>query len=427
MSVRVIIGAQWGDEGKGKVVDLLSDNTPWVARYQGGANAGHTLKFDGKTIILHLVPSGIFHSGTRCIIGNGVVIDPLKLIEEIGTVKNHGAVPEKQLFVSENAHVILSYHKLIDQVREESKGSQKIGTTGRGIGPAYNHKTARMGIRMQDLLDGNVLTEKVGNALADVNVQLVHQFGREPLEAGPIIEEMLRCGEQLAPYICDTGQLLYDAWKRGEKIMLEGAQGALLDVDHGTYPYVTSSSPTSGGACTGSGLPPTSITHVMGITKAYCTRVGNGPFPTELLDSDGDRLRDIGREFGSTTGRPRRCGWIDLVALRYAVRINGINELAITKMDVLDQFETVKACTAYRIDGEETGQFPTSLGKLERIEPVFVSKPGWQQSIAGCKTWVDLPANARAFLEFIESYLEVPVRIVSTGAERTQTIIRGDL
>lgn len=427
MSVRLIIGAQWGDEGKGKIVDLLSDKTPFVARYQGGANAGHTLKFEGKTIILHLIPSGIFHPGTRCLIGNGVVIDPEKLLEEIETVRKHGARPEEQLYVSETAHVILSYHKLIDIAREESRGDLKIGTTGRGIGPAYYHKIARMGIRMMDLLEPELLAGKVGTVLEDVNISLVHQYGQKPLEAGPIVEDMIRFGEQLKSYICDTGALLYNAYSDGENILLEGAQGALLDIDHGTYPYVTSSSPTAGGACTGSGLPPTSITHVMGITKAYCTRVGNGPFPTELHGEDGNRIRELGHEFGSTTGRPRRCGWIDLVALRYAVRINGINELAITKMDVLDSFETVKACTSYRIDGTETTEFPTNPGKLDRIEPVFTGRDGWNTPIQNCKTYDELPLNARRFLEFIEEYLDVPVRIVSTGPERTQTIIKGEL
>lgn len=427
MPVRVIIGAQWGDEGKGKVVDLLSDKTPYVARYQGGANAGHTLKFDGKTVILHLVPSGIFHPGTSCIIGNGVVVDPFKLLEEIEAVKKHGADPSRQLFVSENAHVILPYHKMIDKAREESRGDHKIGTTGRGIGPAYYHKIARNGIRMLDLLDEELLAEKVGQVLEDVNVTLVHQFGMPALEAAPIVDEMVQCGKQLESYICDTGLLLHNANKENIPILLEGAQGALLDIDHGTYPFVTSSSPTAGGACTGSGLPPTSITHVMGITKAYCTRVGNGPFPTELHGEDGNRLRELGHEFGSTTGRPRRCGWIDLVALKYAVRINGINELAITKMDVLDPFETVKACTAYSIDGVETDLFPASLKKLERIKPVFVSKPGWNTSIADCKTYDALPENARRFLEFIEEYLGVPIKIVSTGAERTETIVKGEL
>lgn len=427
MSVRIIIGAQWGDEGKGKIVDMLSDNVSWVARYQGGANAGHTLKIEGRTFVLHLVPSGIFHPHVHCVIGNGAVIDPGALIDEINAIKELGVEVDGRLTVSETAHVILKYHKVLDHARERYKGDQKIGTTGRGIGPAYVHKTARMGIRMMDLLDPEILREKIYTNVDDINAILATLSHAPINDADDILREALDWGEELRPYLADAGKLLHTAWKKGENILLEGAQGSLLDVDHGTYPFVTSSSPTSGGACIGSGLPPTSITHVMGIAKAYCTRVGNGPFPTELFGETGDRIREIGHEFGATTGRPRRCGWIDLVALAYAVRINGINELAITKLDVLDSFDEIKLCTAYKLDGAQTADFPMCLADFDRIEPVYATLPGWQQSTRECTTNDDVPVNMAGFIKFIEGYLEVPVRILSTGPGRNETLVVGDL
>lgn len=427
MSVRIIIGAQWGDEGKGKIVDMLSDNVSWVARYQGGANAGHTLKIEGRTFVLHLVPSGIFHPHVHCVIGNGAVIDPGALIDEINAIKELGVEVDGRLTVSETAHVILKYHKVLDHARERYKGDQKIGTTGRGIGPAYVHKTARMGIRMMDLLDPEILREKIYTNVDDINAILATLSHAPINDADDILREALDWGEELRPYLADAGKLLHTAWKKGENILLEGAQGSLLDVDHGTYPFVTSSSPTSGGACIGSGLPPTSITHVMGIAKAYCTRVGNGPFPTELFGETGDRIREIGHEFGATTGRPRRCGWIDLVALAYAVRINGINELAITKLDVLDSFDEIKLCTAYKLDGAQTADFPMRLADFDRIEPVYATLPGWQQSTRECTTTDDVPVNMAGFIKFIEGYLEVPVRILSTGPGRNETLVVGDL
>ncbi|MEX0778677.1 MAG: adenylosuccinate synthase [Balneolales bacterium] len=422
MSVRVIIGAQWGDEGKGKIVDMLSDKTEFVVRYQGGANAGHTLKFDGKTFVLHLIPSGIFRKNTTCVIANGVVVDPEALLEEIKSVKELGADPEKSLIISEAAHVILPYHKLLDTVREKSRGSNKIGTTGRGIGPAYMQKTSRMGIRMMDLLDEKVLEEKIISNLEYTNCLLQNMFDEKPVEAGPLFEEVCKYGKILSPYIKDTGAILRDAYDEGRNILLEGAQGVLLDIDHGTYPYVTSSSPTSGGACIGSGLPPSSLEHIMGITKAYCTRVGNGPFPTELENAEGEKIRKSGGEFGATTGRPRRCGWLDLVALRYAVRVNGINELTITKLDVLDMFASIRACTAYKIDGEETRDFPLDPKKMEKIKPVFREFKGWQTSISNCKSFEDLPEEARTYMKFIEEYVQVPLVVVSTGPGREETI-----
>lgn len=427
MSVRVIIGAQWGDEGKGKIVDLLGENTPFVARYQGGANAGHTLKFDGKTFILHLIPSGIFHPETTCIIGNGVVIDPHKLLEEIDAVRALGANPEKQLRISSNAHVILPYHKELDAAKEQSRGDSKIGTTGRGIGPAYVHKIARSGIRMMDLISETKLREKLTSVLPEVNNILKHQHNQEEINLESLLMEMLECGKKLAPYLCDTGLMLHKARLGGQPILLEGAQGCLLDIDHGTYPFVTSSSPTAGGACTGTGLPPTALTHVMGITKAYCTRVGNGPFPTELHDETGNRIRELGHEFGSTTGRPRRCGWIDLVALKYAVRINGLNELAITKLDVLSTLPEIKACTAYGHNGETLTDFPSDAEVLERIKPVYRSFKGWQQDLSECASISELPANAKAFLDFIEDELGVEIVIVSTGPDRSETLVKRTL
>jgi adenylosuccinate synthase len=425
MSVRIIIGAQWGDEGKGKIVDMLSDDVTWVARYQGGANAGHTLKIDGRTFVLHLVPSGIFHSHVQCLIGNGAVIDPGALLGEIHAIRDLGVEVESRLFISQTAHVILRYHKVLDHAREQYKGDQKIGTTGRGIGPAYVHKTARMGIRMMDLIDPKGLREKIYTNVDDINAILATLNHAPITDAEAILSEALRWGDQLRPYLADVGKLLYDACKRNENILLEGAQGSLLDIDHGTYPFVTSSSPTAGGACIGTGLPPTSITHVMGIAKAYCTRVGNGPFPTELFGETGDRIREIGHEFGATTGRPRRCGWIDLVALAYAVRINGINELTITKLDVLDSFDEIQVCTSYKLNGIETVDFPQRLDDFDYIEPVYVTLPGWQQSTRECTTLESLPENVKSYVSFIEAYLGVPIKVLSTGPARNETIVVG--
>jgi adenylosuccinate synthase len=423
MPIRVVIGAQWGDEGKGKIVDILSDQCKYVVRYQGGANAGHTLKFDGKTFVLHLIPSGIFHPGTVCVIGNGVVIDPIKLLQEIDAVRSMGVDVEGRLLVSETAHVILPYHKALDQAREKARGDTlKIGTTGRGIGPAYVHKTARIGLRMMDLLNPEMLREKVEYAIDDTNV-LLDLHGGESVSTSEVIEEMLDCAEKLRSYITNTTHLLHLAVEAGDSILLEGAQGALLDLDHGTYPYVTSSSPTAGGACTGTGIPPSALTHVMGISKAYCTRVGNGPFPTELNDPTGEEMRKVGNEFGATTGRPRRCGWIDLVALRYAARINGMNELTITKLDVLDQFEEVKACTAYKLDGEIIDYMPLNSTELERVEPVYSTFKGWKTNTRGLTKIEDLPTAAQDFLNVICSSIRVPMRIISTGPDRSETIL----
>jgi len=422
MSIRIIIGAQWGDEGKGKIVDQLSSQVQHVVRYQGGANAGHTLKINGETFVLHLIPSGIFQDHVQCTIGNGVVIDPEALIWCSLEFASLGIQFKDRLSISETAHVILEYHKVLDRAKEQSAGGSKIGTTGRGIGPAYSHKTARIGIRMMDLLDPSLLKEKIYRNIDEVNsaLKMMHQV---PIDnAEDILQQALDWGQTLEPYITDTSKRLYNSWKKGEHLLLEGAQGSLLDLDHGTYPYVTSSSPTSGGACIGTGLPPTSITHVMGIAKAYCTRVGNGPFPTELHDEIGENLRQIGHEFGATTGRPRRCGWLDLVALAYAVRINGINELTITKLDVLDTFDHVHVCTAYELDGELITDFPLRIETLERIRPVYETFPGWKSPTRNCRHRDELPIEVKSYLHRIETYLEVPITIISTGPAREETI-----
>jgi adenylosuccinate synthase len=423
MAIRVVVGAQWGDEGKGKIVDLLSKDADYVVRYQGGANAGHTLEFDDKKIVLHLIPSGIFNGDATCIIGNGVVIDPFALLEEIKEVEAIGGDIKNRLKISSSAHVILPYHQLLDQVKEEHRGDDAIGTTGRGIGPAYVSKVSRVGIRISDLLHPKALRNKVQDNISDINEALQHVYKQDPIEADSIIDDLLEAADTIRPYITNTSALLHDAIENGDEILLEGAQGSLLDVDHGTYPFVTSSCPTSGGACTGSAIPPTAINKVMGITKAYCTRVGNGPFPTELTNDAGEKLREAGQEFGATTGRPRRCGWIDLVALKYAVRLNGMNEITLTKLDILDDFEEIKLCTSYNIEGEETDVFPLDLPDVENIEPVFKTMPGWNESLENCDTVEEFPKAAKDYLQFIEDYLGVELTILSKGPKRSETIV----
>ena len=347
MPVTIIVGAQWGDEGKGKIVDLLSDEIDIVARYQGGANAGHTVVIGEKEYVLHLIPSGIFHKHVTCVIGNGVVIDPMALMDEIAMIKSFNIKIEGRLFISHNAHLIMPYHKLLDNIREQ--GANKIGTTGRGIGPAYIDKYMRTGIRVVDLLDRKVLADKLKANIEEKNQLLSKVYGSAVLDVDTIISEYEEFDKKIDPYVTDTAVYLNTALKKKKNILAEGAQGALLDVDHGTYPFVTSSNPTSGGACTGLGIPPTAVTKIIGIVKAYSTRVGNGPFPTEYIDGIGERLRTVGHEFGSTTGRPRRCGWLDMVSLRYSLEINGVKEIALTKLDVLDDFDEIKICTGYAI------------------------------------------------------------------------------
>lgn len=422
--IRVVVGAQWGDEGKGKIVDLLSADTDYVIRYQGGANAGHTLEFGDRQVVLHLIPSGVFNGRAQCVIGNGVVVDPLALHEEIQTVEAMGVELRDRFWISETAHVILPYHRILDRVKEAHRGAEAIGTTGRGIGPAYVSKVSRVGIRMGDLLDSERVKDLVAHVVDEINPSLKGLYGEAELDAGQMIAEVAGAVQAIRPYIMPTTHRLHDAVAEGRSMLLEGAQGSLLDVDHGTYPYVTSSSPTSGGACTGSGIPPTAITHVMGITKAYCTRVGNGPFPSELEDETGEALRRHGREFGATTGRPRRCGWLDLVALDYSARLNGFTEIALTKLDVLDHFERIRVCVAYEVDGKRVERFPLQPDMLERVRPVWEELPGWKGSTTRNTTrFEELPDAARSYVEWLEERLGVPFAIVSTGPRREETIV----
>lgn len=430
--VSLIVGAQWGDEGKGKIVDLLSQKANIVARYQGGANAGHTLVIDGKKYVLHLIPSGILHPHVQCVIGNGVVIDPVALMEEIKMLEDYGINIEGRLFISHRAHLIMPYHKLLDAAREkaasakDSENDRKnaIGTTGRGIGPAYIDKASRTGVRIVDLLDRKRFSDKLRTNIGEVNKLLSKIYDYEELDAEKIADEYCQFDTQIDPYITDTTLLLHDAIQAGKTILLEGAQGAMLDVDHGTYPFVTSSNPTSGGAATGLGLAPTAISMVMGVVKAYSTRVGNGPFPTELHDATGERLRSIGSEFGATTGRPRRCGWLDAFALRYSVIVNGISEIALTKMDVLDTFDEIKICTAYKLDGKVLKSIPADADTLERVETVYETMPGWKSSLAGIRRYEDLPQAAQDYIARIEQLSGARVTIVSTSPDRADTIIR---
>lgn len=422
MPVSVVIGTQWGDEGKGKVVDLLSRDVDIVARYQGGANAGHTICWGDETFVLHLVPSGIFHENVTCIIGNGVVIDPVAMMEEIKMIRDLGYQVDGRLLISHNAHLIMPYHKKIEEARERARDAGAIGTTGRGIGPAYVDKFARTGIRVVDLLDRDILRVKLKVAIEEKNAILRGIYDADELDVEKIIDEYVEFDKLIDPYVTDTSQYLGNALREGKRVLAEGAQGSLLDVDFGTYPFVTSSHPTVGGCCTGLGVPPTAIDRVIGIVKAYCTRVGNGPFPTELTDEVGDRLRDVGDEYGATTGRPRRCGWLDLVALRYTSMINGLTELAITKLDVLTGLDKIKVCTAYRYDGKETTRFPSEVQTLEKVEPVFETFMGWSEDTSGAQRLSDLPEAAQKYVRFISEYLGVPISMVSIGPRRDQIV-----
>ena len=422
MSVSVVIGSQWGDEGKGKIVDLLSKESDIVARYQGGANAGHTICWGDKTVVLHLVPSGIFNEDTTCVIGNGVVIDPVAILKEINTIRSEGYDVEGRLLISHNAHLIMPYHKKIEEARERSRSGNAIGTTGRGIGPAYVDKFARTGIRVVDLLDRDVLRAKLKRSIEEKNAILKGVYGAAELNVESLIEEYVEFDKLIDPYVTDTAQYLCNAIAEGKQIMAEGAQGSLLDVDFGTYPYVTSSHPTVGGSCTGLGIPPTAVNRVIGIVKAYCTRVGNGPFTTELEDDIGRQLQEVGHEFGATTGRPRRCGWLDLVALKYTALINGFTELAITKLDVMSGIDELKICTAYRYDGKETTRFPSEVQTLERVEPVYTTMPGWKEDIVGINRFEDLPQAAQSYLQFVANQTGVGISMISTGPKRSQTI-----
>ena len=423
MPVSVVIGAQWGDEGKGKLVDLLSKEMDIVARYQGGANAGHTIIWEDKKFVLHLVPSGIFHPGVTCVIGNGVVIDPVAVMDEIRMIEELGYSVDGRLLISHNAHLIMPYHKALDQAKERYRDAGAIGTTGRGIGPAYVDKFARTGIRVVDLRNRDILAKKLRIAIEEKNALLEHLYGGEGLDVNKIIEEYVEFDRLIDPYVTDTAAYLNGALREGKNVLAEGAQGALLDVDFGTYPYVTSSHPTVGGCCTGLGIPPTQINRIIGVAKAYATRVGNGPFPTELDDAQGEEIRRIGHEFGATTGRSRRTGWLDLVALRYAAMINGLTEIAITKLDVLTGFGQIAVATEYRYNGKQSTRFPAELETLETVEPVLTWLPGWQEDLTSIRHYADLPANTRTYLDFVSDYVGVPIRLISTGPAREQTIM----
>ena len=423
MSNIVIVGTQWGDEGKGKIVDLLAEYADMVVRFQGGNNAGHTMVVEGEQFISHLVPSGILQKKI-CLIGNGVVVDPSVLLEELDKLNNKGIdVGPNLLKISEKAHVIMPYHKQIDLAREKMKGDQKIGTTGRGIGPCYEDKASRRGIRFVELIDADVFKETVHDVLEEKNFYLKHFLSAEPLDPKPIVQQYQGYAERLAPHVVNISIVMNQAVKAGKQILFEGAQGTHLDIDHGTYPFVTSSNTVSGNACCGAGIGPKEITGVIGIVKAYTTRVGRGPFPTELFDEIGDTIQKKGAEFGATTGRKRRCGWLDIVLLRNAARLNGLTGLVITKLDVLDGLESLKICTGYEYNGETLDDFPANLKTLEACKPVFETFPGWSEDISDIRKLDDLPKNARHYLDRVEELLETSIDIVSVGPGRDETII----
>ena len=420
MSTVVIVGAQWGDEGKGKIVDVLTLKADLVARYQGGNNAGHTVVIDNEKYVLHLIPSGILHKGTKCAIGNGVVIDPLALLGEIDELRSRNIDIDNNLCISQNAHIIMPYHGAIEREQEKSK---KIGTTGRGIGPSYTDKIARNGIRVIDLLRPDLFREKLRVNLSVFNYLLVNLYKTEPLSEDKIFDEYMGYAKQLGKFVTDVSLLINREIEAGKNILLEGAQGTLLDIDHGTYPYVTSSNTIAGGACTGAGIGPTKIDRILGIVKAYTTRVGEGPFPTELNDELGESIRQRGGEFGATTGRPRRCGWLDILGLRYSVSINGLTGIGLTKMDILDGLEKIKLCVGYKYDGKVYDTFTTDLDVLKRCEPVYEEMPGWKESTVGIKEFDRLPSNAKSYIKKIEYLLKTPIQIISTGPKRDEIIV----
>jgi adenylosuccinate synthase len=424
----VVVGTQWGDEGKGRIVDLIAERVHIVARYQGGSNAGHTIVTDGETLVLHHIPSGILREGKLSVIGNGVVVDPKVLLEEIETIKSLGyKVDEDNLKLSDGAHIVMPYHKEIDLAREERMGSSKIGTTGRGIGPVYEDKAARRGIRFSDLIEPESFSARLQATLEERNMYITRVFERNPLDFDRIYEDYTAYGKKLKPFVTDTSKVLNDAISQGKSILFEGAQGALLDVDFGTYPYVTSSSAGAGGACTGTGVSPTKIDLVMGVAKAYTTRVGEGPFPSEVTGDLGVKLRELGNEYGATTGRPRRCGWFDSVALRYSAMVNGVSGLAITKLDVLSSLDKVKISVGYRYKGELLTEFPTSTEVLKHCTPVVEEVDGWQRELNNVKDISSLPFNARLYLERIEETTGIPIWILSIGPSREKVIFIKDI
>jgi adenylosuccinate synthase len=419
-----VVGAQWGDEGKGKIVDIYTEFADDVVRYQGGNNAGHTLVVGDEKLVLHLIPSGILHPGKRCIIGNGVVLDPEVFIGEINDLKNKGRLEDDGcLLLSESLHIIMPYHKRIDIAREVKCGAKKIGTTGRGIGPAYEDKIGRRGIRLMDLIDRESFGRKLKEYLEEKNFILEKLLNEKPFTFAEIFDQYTGFAEVLRKYVADTTLVLYRDIREGKQILFEGAQGTLLDVDHGTYPYVTSSSTCAGGVCTGAGVSPREINEIIGISKAYITRVGSGPFPTELEDADGENLRKIGREFGSTTGRPRRCGWFDALVGKYAVRINGLTGVALTKLDVLDAFDTIKICTGYAYNGKILEELPAKLDVLAKCQPVYEEMAGWKKDLREARCFTDLPEKAQSYVRRLEELINCPIVLISVGERRDQTIM----
>ncbi len=421
----IVIGTQWGDEGKGKITDLLSRSADVVVRYQGGINAGHTIVVNEQVFKLHLIPSGILYPQTDCIIASGTVVDPEILLQELDQLKKAG-VSTDRLFIAETAHVTMPYHRLIDKAAEELRAEHKIGTTGRGIGPTYTDKSERIGIRILDLMDTDLLRKRLKWAVDQKNIILERLYNLPPLDPQEVIEKYIGYADRLRPYVVDASLRIDEAIRKRRNILFEGAQGTLLDLDHGTYPYVTSSNPVAGGACIGAGVGPTVIDRIIGVAKAYTTRVGEGPFPTELQDEIGRHLGDRGAEFGTTTGRKRRCGWFDGVIGRYAVRINGLDCLAITKLDILDELDEIKVCTSYELDGKIIRDFPSDARTFARCVPIYETLSGWNQSTVNCKELADLPAAARVYLKYLADLMEVPIAIISLGANRGQTIIVED-
>ncbi|MCX7988815.1 MAG: adenylosuccinate synthase [Thermodesulfovibrio sp.] len=421
MATVVIIGAQWGDEGKGKIVDFLTEKCDYVVRFQGGCNAGHTVVVGNEKYILHLIPSGILHKGKKCIIGNGVVLDPLGLLKEIETLMSKGIDIDENLYIAKHCHLIMPYHIAIEEQAEKKK---KIGTTKKGIGPCYTDKIARNGVRMVDLLYPEVLRSKITANLEIINFLLKNLYGANPLDEQQIFTQYIDYAEKLKKYIIDADVLINKAIESGKNILFEGAQGTLLDIDHGTYPYVTSSNTIAGGVCTGTGVSPKKIDKIIGIVKAYTTRVGEGPFPTEIKDSLGEDIRKKGGEYGATTGRPRRCGWLDLVGLKHAVRVNGFTGIAITKLDILDGIEKIKVCVGYKYRNTILEDFPKELEILQNCTPIYEELPGWKETTAGIKDYENLPKNSQKYLQFIEDSLKVKIQIISTGQKRDEIIIK---
>lgn len=425
MANTVIIGAQWGDEGKGKIVDLLSGGSDLIVRFQGGANAGHTIKTGGEETILHLIPSGVLHPSARCVIGNGVVLDPEVFLKEIKALKEKGVdVSPSRVAISKKAHLILPYHKSLDKAREAKRGGKKIGTTGRGIGPCYEDKAARIGLRAGDLSNPELVRQKISRALEEKNALLKGLYKFEEHDPEKVSADLLALAPELLPYIQDVEEITHEAMAAGKELLFEGAQGVHLDIDHGTYPYVTSSNTVSGGAAAGSGVAPKDIDKVIGVAKAYTTRVGSGPFPTELLDDAGSYLQTKGHEFGATTGRPRRCGWLDAVVLRDSVRLNGLDSVALTKLDVLQNLPQLKICSAYELDGRRIERMPQNEGDLERVKPIYEIFPGFEDDIYECKSYEELPDEVKNYIKRIEELIGAPVEYVSVGPDRNQTIIR---